>query len=157
MVRRALRTESRSSQDALRRDRRRPRDERVLVCHGSIAPGSQRLDDPCSNPALRSVRTLSGSSDNRCAASCANAGIYDQWQWISEASWWRLGTPQKYCWELDNGVYCVGRLVHLSDQLPMPNPIKYDFKLVRRNKIYKDIPNHIERQILKKLKPGDKQ
>ena len=38
----------------------------------------------------------------------------------------------------------------------MPTPIKYDFEVVRRNKVYEDVAKQIERQILKKLKPGDK-
>ncbi len=38
----------------------------------------------------------------------------------------------------------------------MPTPIKYDFSVVRKNKVYEDVAKQIERQILKKLKPGDK-
>jgi len=38
----------------------------------------------------------------------------------------------------------------------MPTPIKYDFAVVRKNKVYEDVAKQIERQILKKLKPGDK-
>jgi GntR family transcriptional repressor for pyruvate dehydrogenase complex len=38
----------------------------------------------------------------------------------------------------------------------MPAPIKSDFEVVRRNKIYEEVAKQIERLILKKLKPGDK-
>jgi len=38
----------------------------------------------------------------------------------------------------------------------MPTPTKYDFAVVRKNKVYEDVAKQIERQILKKLKPGDK-
>ncbi len=38
----------------------------------------------------------------------------------------------------------------------MPTPMKYNFAVVRRNKVYEDVAKQIERQILKKLKPGDK-
>ncbi len=38
----------------------------------------------------------------------------------------------------------------------MPIPMKYNFAVVRRNKVYEDVAKQIERQILKKLKPGDK-
>jgi GntR family transcriptional repressor for pyruvate dehydrogenase complex len=38
----------------------------------------------------------------------------------------------------------------------MPIPIKSDFEVVRRNKVYEDVAKQIERLILKKLKPGDK-
>jgi GntR family transcriptional repressor for pyruvate dehydrogenase complex len=38
----------------------------------------------------------------------------------------------------------------------MPTPIKSDFEVVRRNKVYEDVAKQIERLILKKLKPGDK-
>ena len=38
----------------------------------------------------------------------------------------------------------------------MPTPIKSDFEVVRRNKVYEDVAKQLERQILKKLKPGDK-
>jgi len=34
--------------------------------------------------------------------------------------------------------------------------MKYNFAVVRRNKVYEDVAKQIERQILKKLKPGDK-
>jgi GntR family transcriptional regulator, transcriptional repressor for pyruvate dehydrogenase complex len=48
------------------------------------------------------------------------------------------------------------RLVHLADHLLMPTPIKSDFEVVRRNKVYEEVAKQIERLILKKLKPGDK-
>ena len=48
------------------------------------------------------------------------------------------------------------RLVHLSDHLPMPAPIKSDFEVVRRHKVYEAVAKQIERLILEKLKPGDK-
>jgi GntR family transcriptional regulator, transcriptional repressor for pyruvate dehydrogenase complex len=56
------------------------------------------------------------------------------------------------------GVYSLRWLVHLSDHLPfcMPAPIKSDFEVVRRNKVYEEVAKQIERLILKKLKPGDK-
>jgi GntR family transcriptional repressor for pyruvate dehydrogenase complex len=38
----------------------------------------------------------------------------------------------------------------------MPAPIKSDFEVVRRNKVYEEVAKQIERLILKKLKPGDK-
>jgi len=38
----------------------------------------------------------------------------------------------------------------------MPTPVKFDLAVVRRNKVYEDVAKQIERQILKKLKPGDK-
>jgi GntR family transcriptional repressor for pyruvate dehydrogenase complex len=38
----------------------------------------------------------------------------------------------------------------------MPTPIKSDFEVVRRNKVYEDVAKQLERLILKKLKPGDK-
>src|ERR1700720_740834 len=38
----------------------------------------------------------------------------------------------------------------------MPTPIKSDFEVVRRNKVYEEVARQIERLILKKLKPGDK-
>jgi len=38
----------------------------------------------------------------------------------------------------------------------MPTPMKYNFEVVRKNKVYEDVAKQIERQILKKLKPGDK-
>lgn len=38
----------------------------------------------------------------------------------------------------------------------MPTPIKSDFEVVRRNKVYEEVAKQIERLILKKLKPGDK-
>jgi GntR family transcriptional regulator, transcriptional repressor for pyruvate dehydrogenase complex len=47
-------------------------------------------------------------------------------------------------------------LVHLSDHLPMPVPVKSDFEIIRRNKVYEEVAKQIERLILKKLKPGDK-
>ena len=47
-------------------------------------------------------------------------------------------------------------LVHLSDHLLMPAPLKTDFEVVRRNKVYEEVAKQIERLILKKLKPGDK-
>jgi len=47
-------------------------------------------------------------------------------------------------------------LVHLSDHLLMPAPVKTDFEAVRRNKVYEEVAKQIERLILKKLKPGDK-
>jgi GntR family transcriptional repressor for pyruvate dehydrogenase complex len=62
-------------------------------------------------------------------------------------------TPKNIAWSLTTG---YTPLVHLTDQLPMPTPIKYDFEVVRRNKVYEDVAKQIERQILKKLKPGDK-
>jgi GntR family transcriptional repressor for pyruvate dehydrogenase complex len=57
---------------------------------------------------------------------------------------------------LTAGVYFVCRLVRLPDHLPMPAPIKSDFEVVRRNKVYEEVAKQIERLILKKLKPGDK-
>jgi len=47
-------------------------------------------------------------------------------------------------------------LVHLSDHLLMPAPVKFDFEVIRRNKVYEEVAKQIERLILKKLKPGDK-
>lgn len=38
----------------------------------------------------------------------------------------------------------------------MPTPLKSDFEIVRRNKVYEEVAKQIERLILKKLKPGDK-
>jgi GntR family transcriptional repressor for pyruvate dehydrogenase complex len=38
----------------------------------------------------------------------------------------------------------------------MPTPIKTDFEVIRRNKVYEEVAKQIERLILKKLKPGDK-
>lgn len=38
----------------------------------------------------------------------------------------------------------------------MPAPLKSDFEVVRRNKVYEAVAKQIERLILKKLKPGDK-
>jgi GntR family transcriptional repressor for pyruvate dehydrogenase complex len=38
----------------------------------------------------------------------------------------------------------------------MPSPLKSDFEIVRRNKVYEEVAKQIERLILKKLKPGDK-
>jgi GntR family transcriptional regulator, transcriptional repressor for pyruvate dehydrogenase complex len=38
----------------------------------------------------------------------------------------------------------------------MPTPIKSDFEVIRRNKVYEEVAKQIERLILKKLKPGDK-
>jgi GntR family transcriptional repressor for pyruvate dehydrogenase complex len=38
----------------------------------------------------------------------------------------------------------------------MPAPLKSDFEVVRRNKVYEEVAKQIERLILKKLKPGDK-
>jgi GntR family transcriptional repressor for pyruvate dehydrogenase complex len=38
----------------------------------------------------------------------------------------------------------------------MPTPLKSDFEVVRRNKVYEEVAKQIERLILKKLKPGDK-
>ena len=38
----------------------------------------------------------------------------------------------------------------------MPAPVKFDFEVIRRNKVYEEVAKQIERLILKKLKPGDK-
>jgi GntR family transcriptional repressor for pyruvate dehydrogenase complex len=38
----------------------------------------------------------------------------------------------------------------------MPTPVKSDFEVVRKNKVYEEVAKQIERLILKKLKPGDK-
>ncbi|MGA6984747.1 MAG: FadR/GntR family transcriptional regulator [Terriglobales bacterium] len=38
----------------------------------------------------------------------------------------------------------------------MPVPVKSDFEIIRRNKVYEEVAKQIERLILKKLKPGDK-
>jgi GntR family transcriptional regulator, transcriptional repressor for pyruvate dehydrogenase complex len=38
----------------------------------------------------------------------------------------------------------------------MPTPVKSDFEVIRRNKVYEEVAKQIERLILKKLKPGDK-
>src|ERR1700689_1294444 len=38
----------------------------------------------------------------------------------------------------------------------MPTPIKSDFEVIRKNKVYEEVARQIERLILKKLKPGDK-
>src|SRR5271167_2433241 len=54
------------------------------------------------------------------------------------------------------GLYSALQLVHLSDHLSMPAPIKSDFEVVRRHKVYEAVAKQIERLILKKLKPGDK-
>ena len=56
------------------------------------------------------------------------------------------------------GVYSSGSLVHLSDHLEptLATPVKSDFEIVRKNKVYEEVARQIERLILKKLKPGDK-
>ena len=38
----------------------------------------------------------------------------------------------------------------------MPAPIKFDFEVIRKNKVYEEVAKQIERLIVKKLKPGDK-
>lgn len=38
----------------------------------------------------------------------------------------------------------------------MPTPIKFDFEVIRKNKVYEEVAKQIERLILAKLKPGDK-
>jgi GntR family transcriptional repressor for pyruvate dehydrogenase complex len=38
----------------------------------------------------------------------------------------------------------------------MPAPVKSDFDVIRRNKVYEEVARQIERLILKKLQPGDK-
>jgi len=38
----------------------------------------------------------------------------------------------------------------------MAAPVKSDFEVVRRNKVYEEVAKQIERLILNKLKPGDK-
>src|SRR5271154_2340752 len=38
----------------------------------------------------------------------------------------------------------------------MPAGIKPDFEVIRRNKVYEEVAQQIERLILKKLQPGDK-
>src|SRR5208282_3795681 len=55
-------------------------------------------------------------------------------------------------------VYFVLRLVHLSDHLEftMLAAIKSDFEVVRKNKVYEEVAQQIERLILNKLRPGDK-
>src|SRR5580704_9770532 len=55
-------------------------------------------------------------------------------------------------------VYCLGSLVHLSDHLEFKviGAVKSDFDVVRRNKVYEEVAQQIERLILKKLRPGDK-
>jgi GntR family transcriptional repressor for pyruvate dehydrogenase complex len=41
-------------------------------------------------------------------------------------------------------------------ELCLPAGIKSDFEAIRRNKVYEEVAQQIERLILKKLKPGDK-
>jgi GntR family transcriptional regulator, transcriptional repressor for pyruvate dehydrogenase complex len=52
----------------------------------------------------------------------------------------------------------VDWLVHLSDHLEktLPAATKSDFEVIRRNKVYEEVAQQIERLILKKLRPGDK-
>ena len=38
----------------------------------------------------------------------------------------------------------------------MPSALKSDFEVIRRNKVYEEVAQQIERLILKKLRPGDK-
>ena len=38
----------------------------------------------------------------------------------------------------------------------MAAPVKSDFEVIRRNKVYEEVAKQIERLILKKLQPGDK-
>jgi GntR family transcriptional repressor for pyruvate dehydrogenase complex len=38
----------------------------------------------------------------------------------------------------------------------VPAPIKFDFEVIRKNKVYEEVAKQIERLIVKKLKPGDK-
>ena len=38
----------------------------------------------------------------------------------------------------------------------MPAPVKSDFEVIRRNKVYEEVAKQIERLILQKLQPGDK-
>jgi GntR family transcriptional repressor for pyruvate dehydrogenase complex len=38
----------------------------------------------------------------------------------------------------------------------MPTPLKSDFEVIRKGKVYEEVAKQIERLILKKLKPGDK-
>jgi len=59
---------------------------------------------------------------------------------------------------LTAGVYCSRLLVHLSDHLGfnLIGALKSDFDVVRRNKVYEEVAQQIERLILKKLRPGDK-
>ena len=54
------------------------------------------------------------------------------------------------------GVYSEGQLVHFSDHLHMAAPLKSDFAVIRRNKVYEEVAKQIESLILKKMKPGDK-
>jgi GntR family transcriptional regulator, transcriptional repressor for pyruvate dehydrogenase complex len=55
-------------------------------------------------------------------------------------------------------LYCACPLVHLSDHLEFQliGAVKSDFDVVRRNKVYEEVAQQIERLILKKLRPGDK-
>ncbi len=49
-------------------------------------------------------------------------------------------------------------MVHLSDHLGFKviGAAKSDFDVIRRNKVYEEVAQQIERLILKKLRPGDK-
>src|ERR1700735_1877179 len=67
-----------------------------------------------------------------------------------------IGRTKVFARDLTAGVYCGRQLVHLSDQFLMRAPLKSDFEVVRRNKVYEEVAKQIERLILKKLKPGDK-
>src|ERR1700735_1204544 len=67
-----------------------------------------------------------------------------------------IGRTKVFARDLTAGVYCGRQLVHLSDQFLMRAPLKSDFEVVRRNKVYEEAAKQIERLILKKLKPGAK-
>src|SRR5712671_2258199 len=68
-----------------------------------------------------------------------------------------LSHDKNICRVLTTEVYSHRQLVHLSDLLEfMPETLKSDFEVVRRNKVYEEVAKQIERLILKKLKPGDK-
>ena len=62
------------------------------------------------------------------------------------------------CERLDSGGILSTLLVHLSDHLELGVicAVKSDFDVIRRNKVYEEVAQQIERLILKKLRPGDK-
>src|ERR1022692_153992 len=59
---------------------------------------------------------------------------------------------------LDSWRILFSALVHLSDHLEsmLIAAVKSDFDVIRRNKVYEEVAQQIERLILKKLRPGDK-
>ncbi len=68
-----------------------------------------------------------------------------------------LTATQNICERLDSGGILLS-LVHLSDHLEFTliGAVKSDFDVIRRNKVYEEVAQQIERLILKKLRPGDK-